>query len=83
GQTWKKIIARDELDAYAAKHQVIASRLFAGRMLIHVLAESRPDASFDPVEPDLEDVYFTTLARARVSARQTATADGAAAGGLA
>ena len=83
GQTWKKIIARDELDAYAAKHQVIASRLFAGRMLIHVLAESRPDASFDPVEPDLEDVYFTTLARARVSARQTATADGAAAGRLA
>lgn len=56
---------------------MISSRLFAGRMLIHVLAESQPDTSFEPVEPDLEDVYFTTLARARVSARQ---AEGAAPG---
>lgn len=70
GRTWKKIIARDQLDAHTAEHQVISSRLFAGHMLIHVLADQQPDASFDPVEPDLEDVYFTTLARARASARQ-------------
>ena len=82
GQTWKKIITRDQLDGYAAEHQVISSRLFAGRMLIHVLADARPDASFDPVEPDLEDVYFTTLARARASTR-VAKAGEAAAGRVA
>jgi ABC-type multidrug transport system ATPase subunit len=75
GKTWKKIIARDELDAHAAAHDVISSRLFAGRVLIHVFADHRPDQSFEPVEPDLEDVYFTTLARARMAAKPT-TPDG-------
>jgi ABC-type multidrug transport system ATPase subunit len=82
GQTWKKIIARDELDGYATEQQVISSRLFAGRMLIHVLADDRPDPSFEPVEPDLEDVYFTTLARARARAKQT-TPDAVSAGRVA
>ena len=67
GKTWKKVVERDELDDYNRDHHVISSRLFAGRMLIHVFADDRPDASFDAVEPDLEDVYFTTLARARAS----------------
>ncbi|MFO7565481.1 MAG: ABC transporter ATP-binding protein [Enhygromyxa sp.] len=65
GKTWKKVIARDQLEAHASEHHVISSRLFAGRMLIHVFAEARPDEGFEPVEPDLEDVYFSTLARAR------------------
>jgi len=65
GKTWKKVIDRDQLDAHGRSHHVISSRLFAGRMLIHVFADDRPDDSFEPVEPDLEDVYFTTLARAR------------------
>jgi hypothetical protein len=43
---------------------VISTRLVSGRTVIHVFAEDRPDASFDPVEPDLEDVYFTTLEHA-------------------
>jgi ABC-2 type transport system ATP-binding protein len=65
GQTWKKLIERDQLEAHSSSHHVISSRLFAGRVLIHVFSETRPDHSFEPVEPDLEDVYFTTLARAR------------------
>jgi ABC-2 type transport system ATP-binding protein len=65
GQTWKKLIERDQLEAHSSRHHVISNRLFAGRVLIHVFAETRPDHSFEPVEPDLEDVYFTTLARAR------------------
>jgi ABC-2 type transport system ATP-binding protein len=65
GKTWKKVIAREQLENYQHAHQVISNRLFAGRTLIHVLADSRPNESFDPVDPGLEDVYFTTLARAR------------------
>ena len=67
GKTWKKIIERDQLDAHKAEHNVISSRLFAGRTLIHVFAEAQPDASFDPVEPNLEDVYFNTLRQTRVA----------------
>jgi ABC-2 type transport system ATP-binding protein len=65
GKTWKKVIAREQLESHQRDHQVISTRLFAGRTLIHVLADARPDESFAPVEPGLEDVYFTTLARAR------------------
>ena len=65
GKTWKKIVARDQLEAHERDYDVISSRLFAGRMLIHALADERPDSSFEPVEPDLEDVYFCTLARSR------------------
>jgi ABC-type multidrug transport system ATPase subunit len=65
GKTWKKVIEREQLERHQRDHQVISTRLFAGRTLIHVLADEWPDDSFAPVEPGLEDVYFTTLARSR------------------
>ena len=64
GRIWKKTIGREELDAHKERYQVISTRLFAGRMIIHILADSRP-AGFDDVEAGLEDVYFTTLADLR------------------
>ena len=42
---------------------VISTRLVGGRTVIHVFAEEAP-AGFAAVDPDLEDVYFTTLAKA-------------------
>jgi ABC-2 type transport system ATP-binding protein len=69
GKTWKKVIEREQLEGHQRDYQVISTRRFAGRTLIHVLADARPDESFAPVEPGLEDVYFTTLARARGTAR--------------
>ena len=64
GKTWKKTIAKTELEHHQAEHFVISTRLSGGKTLIHVFADARPDVSFEPVEPDLEDVYFTTLSRA-------------------
>ena len=64
GRIWKKTIGREELDAHKERYQVISTRLFAGRTIIHILADSRP-AGFDDVEAGLEDVYFTTLADLR------------------
>ena len=61
GRIWKKVIPKPELPDYERTHQVIANNLFAGKMLIRVLADSQPDASFDPAEPDLEDVYFSAV----------------------
>ncbi len=67
GRVWKKTIDREQLEAHQAEHQVISTRLFAGRTIIHVMADNKP-AGFDPVEGGLEDVYFTTLADTRRAA---------------
>jgi ABC-2 type transport system ATP-binding protein len=75
GKTWKKIIEREQLEAHERDHDVISTRLFAGRTLIHVFADDRPDDSFEPVEPGLEDVYFTTLAKARANRGEAADTD--------
>jgi ABC-2 type transport system ATP-binding protein len=64
GKTWRKVVDKAELTAYRRDLMVISTRLIAGRTVIHVFAEDRPDDGFDAVEPDLEDVYFTTLGAA-------------------
>jgi ABC-type multidrug transport system ATPase subunit len=62
GKTWKKEINRAQLGEYKLEHQVISTRLAAGKTIIHVFSENRPDATFVQAPPDLEDVYFTALA---------------------
>jgi ABC-type multidrug transport system ATPase subunit len=65
GKTWRKVVDRDQLAAHEAEYNVISTRLVAGRRVLHVYSETRPHESFDPVEPDLEDVYFELLRRDR------------------
>lgn len=67
GRIWKKTIGRDELEGHQQQYQVISTRLFAGKTIIHILADSRP-AGFEDVEAGLEDVYFSTLADLRRAA---------------
>ncbi len=40
---------------------MISTHLRGGKTIVHVLADTRPGASFDGVDPDLEDVYFVKL----------------------
>jgi len=68
GRIWRKTIDKHELDAYRREHEVIATRLFGGRTVIHVLAEQRPDDGFEGAPGGLEDVYFSTLAAHRRAA---------------
>ncbi|TMJ13292.1 MAG: ABC transporter ATP-binding protein, partial [Alphaproteobacteria bacterium] len=46
GRIWTKTIERSELETYREKYQVISTRLFAGRTLINVLADSDPGNGF-------------------------------------
>ena len=64
GRIWKKTIAKSELASCQESVAVISTRLVGGRTVIHVLAESDPGNGFAEVDPDLEDVYFSTLSRA-------------------
>ena len=65
GTVWAKTVERDQMADYAAAHEVISTRLFAGRTIIHILADNDPGNGFTPVDGGLEDVYFSTLARTR------------------
>jgi ABC-2 type transport system ATP-binding protein len=68
GRVWRKTIPREELDSCRGRFQVISTRLFAGRTMVHVLASSQPEPSFEPVPGGLEDVYFATLSASRLAA---------------
>ena len=61
GQLWKKLIRKDELQEYQSKFKVISSRLSTGQMQITVQSPDLPDDTFNPKDPDLSDVYFSTI----------------------
>ena len=62
GHVWRKTIDKDQLEAYRREHEVIATRLFGGRTVVHVFNEQHPGDGFEPMQGGLEDVYFSTLA---------------------
>ncbi|HET9445237.1 MAG TPA: ABC transporter ATP-binding protein [Steroidobacteraceae bacterium] len=68
GRIWEKLIDKRDLEAHRAGHNVIATRLYGGRTLIHVLCDNSPGDGFAPVEGSLEDVYFSTLSSVRRAA---------------
>jgi hypothetical protein len=40
---------------------LISTKLLGGRTIAHVYSDAKPGPGFEPSEPDLEDVYFTTM----------------------
>jgi ABC-type multidrug transport system ATPase subunit len=62
-RVWQRVVQKRELPAIAHTHAVISTKLVAGRTVVRVLNEAPPGDGFEPVEPNLEDVYFSTLAR--------------------
>ena len=65
GRIWQKSIEREAVKEYASRLGVISTKLSAGRPLIHVLAAESPEEGFVPVAPDLEDVFFASIAGLR------------------
>ena len=61
GRIWRRVIAKTELADVEREHAVISTKLLGGRTVVHVYSETTPGAGFEPAEPDLEDVYFSTL----------------------
>ena len=68
GRIWMKAIERGEIERFREKYELISTRLFAGRTVIHILSDSDPGDGFESVEGGLEDVYFSTLAQSRRAA---------------
>lgn len=61
GKIWAIKITRDEIEQYKEKYNVISERRVAGKPILHIFSEMQPNEAFQPVEPDLEDVYFTEI----------------------
>lgn len=64
GKIWRKSIAKHEVEDYQNSMMVISARLLAGRPSIHVLSYVPPGDGFEPVAPDLEDVYLAAIRQA-------------------
>jgi ABC-2 type transport system ATP-binding protein len=61
GRVWRRTIANSAIEEYRKRFSVLSTRLVGGKTIVHVLADGRPEEGFEPVEPDLEDVYFGQL----------------------
>ncbi|SDY50108.1 ABC transporter ATP-binding protein [Hymenobacter psychrophilus] len=66
GQVWRREIDKEQLPALQQEQQVISTRLFAGRTIVHVVSGSQPGPEYDGVEPTLEDVYFARIKQAEM-----------------
>ena len=62
GRIWRRSVTREELPALEREQSVISTKLMAGRTIAHVFAPQSPGPEFEPVEPDLKDVYFAVMA---------------------
>ncbi len=61
GKVWQKRINKAELGEYKTNFKVISEKLIGGNPVIHILADQNPDGSFEAVNGDLEDVYFSKI----------------------
>ncbi len=62
GRIWRSVIEKSALAEVEREHAVISTKMLAGRTLVHVFGEASPGPGFERAEPDLEDVYFSTMA---------------------
>jgi ABC-2 type transport system ATP-binding protein len=69
GRVWRRTVANTAIDDYKQRFTVLSTRLAGGKTVVHVLADALPEAGFEPVAPDLEDVYFGQLRNHAASAR--------------
>ena len=62
GRIWRSVIDKSSLAEMEREQAVISTKLLAGRTVVHVYSDVSPGPGFELAEPDLEDVYFSTMA---------------------
>jgi len=62
GRIWQRIVDRDQLATVTGSGlPIVSTRLQSGRTVVRAYGESAPAQGFEPVEADLEDVYFSAV----------------------
>ncbi|MCY1059580.1 ABC transporter ATP-binding protein [Nannocystis sp. SCPEA4] len=64
GKLWRRVVSKAELSELGARLHVISTRLITGRPVVHVHHPESPGPEFEPIVPDLEDVYFYQITNA-------------------
>jgi ABC-type multidrug transport system ATPase subunit len=60
---WRKAVAKDEIEAMKTRLRLVSTRLQAGQTVVRAYAEGGPpEPGFAPVETELEDIYFCSIA---------------------
>lgn len=62
GRIWRRVVEKNKLPKLAREHQIISTKLLSGRTVVHSFGDEDPGDGFEAVPPDLEDVYFATMA---------------------
>jgi ABC-type multidrug transport system ATPase subunit len=75
GRIWRRVVSRAELPLQQEMFRVLSTKLLAGRTVVRVLADARPEAGYEPAEPGLEDVYFAAMRGASADAAAPLAAD--------
>ncbi len=68
GRVWRRTVEKAELAEFQTHYNVISTRLFGGRTVVHVLADNHPGDGFERAPGGLEDVYLATVAQSRRAA---------------
>jgi ABC-type multidrug transport system ATPase subunit len=76
GTIWSKMINKDKLNHYKNQFNVISERLITGKRQIIVQNDFQPEIGFEPVQANLEDVYFSTLHQSSQLHRNIAMSSG-------
>jgi len=64
GKIWSKVVSSDdELRALESEMHVISTHLIAGQHEVRVYSDASPGEGFQPVDSELEDVYFFNLSQ--------------------
>ncbi len=61
GRVWRMISEKSELELLESTHNVISSRLYMGRLQVRLFSDSQPSTESEPVAPEIEDLYFSTI----------------------
>ncbi len=61
GKIWKKQFEKSEVEQVKEQFHVISTHVSDGKVEVRVFAESQPEAGFETVESNLEDVYFSSI----------------------
>jgi len=61
GKLWQKAIQKQELADFENEFQIVSKQYTMGRLSITILSDTRPPKGFEPLDPNLEDVYFSAV----------------------
>jgi ABC-2 type transport system ATP-binding protein len=63
GRVWRKVVDKGGIEAMRARVRLVSTRLQAGQTVVRAYAEDGPpETGFEPVQAELEDVYFCSIA---------------------